>query len=72
MKSNPYFISIAVGFLVFIAVVLTKRAKSEDVQRSDILKIAAVVSALTFCALHIYEKPSVPVLAEPFISSCES
>ena len=72
MNNNPYFISLGVGFVVFIAIVLLKRSKSEEVNRADVIKIALVAAGLTFAALNVYERPQTPVLAEPFIASCEA
>ena len=67
--NNPYFVSGAIGVLVFIAIILMKRANADQPNRSEALKISVVTSLLSMAALHFYEQPMTPVMSEPFISS---
>ena len=67
--NNPYFVSCAIGILVFIAIVLMKRVNAEQPNRTEALKISVVTTLLSMAALHFYEQPTTPVMSEPFISS---
>ena len=69
--NNPYVISIGCSIIVFIIQVLMKRAKSEPIDKLELLKMSSVVAVLVLGSLHIYESPIEPVLSEPFISSSE-
>jgi hypothetical protein len=45
-----------------------KKSKNENVDRSELIKISVLVSALILGILMVYNKPMEPVLSEPFIS----
>ena len=69
--NNPYIISVGSAVVAFLALVLMKRSKKEDVNRLELLKISSIVALIVFGCLFIYEKPPEPILSEPFISSSE-
>lgn len=68
MNTNPYFLSIATGIVVFLMMTVIKRNKKENVDRSELFKISAVVSILCFGILQFYDKKPLPTLTEPFTS----
>jgi hypothetical protein len=68
MLSSELFISLGAGLCVFILLTGYKKSKNENVDRSELIKISVLVSALILGILMVYNKPMEPVLSEPFIS----
>ena len=69
MASNEIFLSLGAGLCVFILVAAYKKSKNENIDRGEAAKLSIVISAIVFGILLAYNKPSEPVLAEPFTTT---
>jgi hypothetical protein len=48
---------------------MLQKLKNKDVEKLENLKLSIMVMIGAFAILHFYEKETLPVLSEPFISS---
>ena len=57
------------GICVYIMNTMLQKLKNKDVEKLENLKLSIMVMIGAFTILHFYEKETLPVLSEPFISS---
>lgn len=67
MLPQEIFISVGAGLCTFILLIAYKKSKNENVVRSEVLKMSMFVSAIIYGILMLYNKPTEPVLSEPFL-----
>ena len=67
--NNPYILAAISGICIYIFNALLQKSKNKDVDKIENCKLSVFVIIGVFFTLHFYEKETLQVLSEPFISS---
>ena len=67
--NNPYILSAISGICIYIFSTLLQKSNNKEVEKIENVKLSIIVMIGVFAILHFYEKETLQVLSEPFISS---
>ena len=67
--NNPYILCAISGLCIYIFNTILQKSQNKEVEKMENIKLSVIVMIGVFALLHFYEKESLPILSEPFISS---